>query len=76
MGRRTGVSFLGVTFKKAALGPQQAQIILDITTATSFVARLIVRVILMLRAALMDAVILLNVDHLSELPQELCHVYF
>ena len=56
--RKTGVSFLGVTFQKAALGPQKAQIILETITVTSFVVHLIVQAILPLKAALMDAVIL------------------
>ena len=56
MGRKTGVSFLGVTFQKAAPGPQKAQVILETTIVTSFVVHLIVQAILPLKVALMDAV--------------------
>ena len=56
--RKTGVSCLGVTFQKAALGPQKAQIILETITVTSFVDHLIVQAILPLRDALTDVVII------------------
>ena len=56
--RKTGVSCLGVTFQKAALGPQKAQVILETTIVTSFVVHLIVQAILPLKAVLTDAVIL------------------
>ena len=58
VGRKTGVSFLGVTFEKAALGPRKVQVILEIITATSFAVRLIVQTILALKVALTDVVIL------------------
>jgi len=54
VGRKTGVSCLGVTFQKAAPGPQKAQVILEITTVTSFAVHLIVQAILPLKAVLTD----------------------
>ena len=51
MERKIGVSCLGVTFQKAALGPQKAQIILETITVTRFAVHLIVQAILPLKAA-------------------------